>query len=122
MKRLITFLFAFTVLCAASVPLMAMNFASGETLHHGLSICLNKADAIAIADAEKEGHAAAEAAWEANPACGNVPVSGGVVGNVVHTVKAGDKTYLVVEILSGTEVVAYFLTSGKVEAKRDRDA
>lgn len=127
MKRVLTVLFA--VLCFAAIgsSFAALKFTTGEKLQHNLSICLKKEDALAIIAADvKGGFEAASKVWEAKPECGNFDIVGPTVGLIVHSAKVtrNDKTVTVnlVEILNAAgEPVAYFMTTGTVEAKRDRN-
>ena len=132
--RVLHWLMAFVCFsaCAAGISYAfgaeTQKFMTGEVLKHNLSVCLQKSDAIAIVDAEiKGGYEAAAAVWTAAAQCGNTDVVGPTVGKVVHSAPAvrGEKkiTVSVVEIIGQNgEVMGYFLTSGKVEAKRDRNA
>lgn len=97
----------------------ALSFSRGETLHHTLSACITKEDAMEIANADADGGVgAAQVVWEKKDGCQTVPVIGYTVGKVVHVrsiVRDGMKlTMRVVEIIEGKEVVAYFLTSAPV--------
>ena len=133
MRRVLHWLMAFVCFsaCAAGISYAfgaeTLKFMTGQTLKHNLSVCLAKEDAIAIFDAEvRGGFEAASAVWESKRDCMNTDVVGPTVGKVVHSaqITRGEQklTGHVVEILNNGDVIGYFLTSGKVEAKRDRDA
>lgn len=99
-------------------------FSLGQTLSQGLSVCLDKKDAIELVeiDAEK-GVVAASEAFEKKERCAGVPVFGPTVGRVVFSVRATrdgrPATVKVVEILSGETVLGYFITTAPVSAKVD---
>lgn len=126
MKRAIQPLFALACILAALIgprEAHALSFSRGEALQHNLSVCLNKADAIELLDVwAKDGFDASMKVWNAKDKCAPINVVGGIVGKVVHTVKAergGEKlTIVAVEILTpdGKEVAAYFMTSASVSA------
>ena len=132
--RVLTGLFAFVLFALIGSVLQkayaaeSLRFMTGESLKHNLSVCLQKSDAIAILDAEvKGGFEAAAELWNKSAQCGNTDVVGPTVGKVVHSapVVRGEQkmTVSVVEIIGQSgEVMGYFLTSAKVEAKRDRNA
>lgn len=115
----------FLVLMLLSLPCFAEveSFQTGEELDYILTVCVSKASAVAILDADvKGGDEAATAAYKKADDCNSLPVTGGpTVGRVVYTVKVKrDKEELtakVVEILDKGKVVAYFLTSKPVVAK-----
>ena len=99
---------------------LAISLSIGEPLNHMLSVCIKKEDAIEIANAERDKNfAAAMDVWEAKAECATIPVQGGKVGKVVHSVEVvrqGLKVTLrVFEISKDGEVIAYFITSAKLE-------
>jgi hypothetical protein len=123
MKRLITFLFVAVIFASASNPLYAqdLTFTSGEVLNHTLSVCLDKKDALEIADAHKKfGKERANEIWMSRDKCGNVPVVGAVVGKVIRSHKTKEGQSSVVEILTDGKVIGYFLTTAPVN-KPDRN-
>jgi hypothetical protein len=123
MKRLISCLFAVLAIASASNPLYAqdLTFTSGEVLNHTLSVCLDKKDALEIADAHKKfGREKANEIWMAKERCGNVPVMGAVVGKVIRSHKTKEGVSSVVEILTDGKVIGYFLTTAPVN-KPDRN-
>lgn len=122
----IGFLFGLTILVAALMPLTGnadeVSFFRGQKLSHMLSVCLDKADALAILEAdEKDGKDAATAIWMAKARCSSVPVQGPLVGKVVKAVKVkrGDKTITarVVEIVNDGQVIGYFFTTSTVDER-----
>lgn len=132
MRRVLHWLFALVCISAVGAGIQAyaaesLKFTTGEVLKHNLSVCLQKSDAIAIVNAEvKGGFEAAAEVWNKAAQCGNTDVIGPTVGKVVHSAQIvrGDKklTVSVVELIGqGGDVLGYFLTSAKVEAKRDRN-
>lgn len=100
-------------------------YRKGEALNHMLSVCLEKADAIGIVEAHaKQGLAVADALWNANPKCNNVPVSGPIVGETVHTATVErdgvKKIARVIEIIGMNGIVlGYFLTTAPLKTERD---
>lgn len=122
MQRLISFLFALVVLVVAATPLYAA-FHVGQVIKtDSLSVCINKADAIAVVEADAAGGLpAAQMKWVEFDRCQAVSVKGPQVGNVVHTtkVKRGEKehTVRVVEIVNDGEVLAFFFTTEEVHTK-----
>ena len=135
MKRaFISFLFCLAVLAAALAPLATfadeIAFARGQKLNHMLSVCLDKADAIAILDTDaKDGHEAAQALWDTKERCGTVPVRDKTVGRIVHSVAVKrdgkERIASAVEIV-GDEVMGYFITTapvnGALPLKKERDS
>jgi hypothetical protein len=113
----IGFLFVLPILAAVLAPLIEvqaqeLTFTTGEKLSHQLSVCIQKSDAVEIAEAHRSGgKEAAEAIWQTKEKCGTVVAAHGErVGKVVYAVKG----LVVVEILVDGKVVAYFLTSAPV--------
>ena len=114
-------------LCVAlSLPVLAQDdwhFTVGEEMTHGVSACLELADAKAIVNADRDsGKAAGEKAWAEADKCRNMMVSDGPkVGKVVYSVKVkrgdGAATLRVVEILhpDGKMVIGYFITVREVK-------
>jgi hypothetical protein len=115
----IGFLFLLPILLALMAPFVEASEASfvrGQVLNHNLSVCLDKADAVAIIEAdEKDGRDAANAVWMAADRCLTVPVQGPLVGKVVKSAKVvrdgQTKTARAVEIVNDGVVIGYFLTT-----------
>lgn len=99
--------------------LAQMAVVTGDVYAMQISICLEKKDAVAILDAEKElGHEHASKLFDVIDTCQNVPAQFRV-GQVVHTITNADgKTYRVVEIVSPTDDTQklYWMTSMTVTA------
>lgn len=121
MQRLIYVLFAILVIaCPLSV---FAAFKEGQALQHpGIAVCLEKADAIAVLDADaKGGLEAARVKWLGIEKCQTVSVSGPTVGKVVKSakVKRGETTITVrvVEIVGDGQVLGYFFTTEEVHPK-----
>lgn len=109
------FLFLIPIVIAALMPLMGyaqgLSFTTGEKLSHQLSVCIEKADAVEIAEAYRAGgKEAAEVVWNAKEHCQNVTVAQGSVGKVAYAVRG----LVVVEIVIDGKVAAYFITSAPV--------
>lgn len=114
-------------MCAAcSLSALAQDnwhFTIGEEMTHGVSACLELADAKAIVNADRDsGKAAGEKAWAEADKCRNMMVSDGPkVGKVVYSVRSkrdsGVVTLRVVEILhpDGKMVIGYFITVREVK-------
>lgn len=135
MRKAMHYLFAFVCFAAVMSGIQAyaseLKFTRGEKLNHALSVCLDKADAIAIVDAHaKGGFEAASALWEKSANCGTVPVVGPSVGRVVHSVavRRDGKELIarVVEIVSEQGVLGFFITTAPVNGsppmKKERDS
>jgi hypothetical protein len=94
------------------------DYALGDVLQHALSVCVEKADAVAVLEVAKKSHAEADALFLATAGCSNIPVVGFKVGRVVW---GGDVQRAngsvgrgrVVEIIDPDTqaVVAYFITT-----------
>ena len=118
--------FLFAILFALSIPAHAgedWHFTAGEELAHGLSVCLDLADAKAMLNTDRDaGNEAAQKLWTSLTRCRNLNVAGPKVGKVVYSVetKRDGKplTLRVVEILDeeGKRVIAYFITAREVKA------
>lgn len=126
-RRFMVGLFAF-VCISLCMSAFADRFTPGEKLNHSLSICLDKADAIDVLNAEnKSGYQAASKVWESKENCATVVIQGGpTVGKVVYAISVernGKKLVAkVVEILVDGKVEAYFITSWEVGLKKERDS
>lgn len=92
---------------------------TGNVYAMQISICLEKKDAVAILDAEKElGHEHASKLFDVIDSCQNVPAQFRV-GPVVHTITNADgKTYRVIEITDPADdkQKLYWMTSMNVVA------
>lgn len=125
MRKLISVLFAITVIAAALMPVTAnADFAKGEVLNHMLSVCLNKADAVAIMkEHSTKGRAAADVLWEKAGECANIPVEGPVVGETVLSIPVETdgvkKIARVIEIIKNGSVLGYFMTTSPMKTERD---
>lgn len=122
----IGFLFLLPILAAAFAPIVGyaqeLSFSRGQRLNHMLSVCLDKADAVAILEADaKHGFAAAKELWDAADRCATLPVQGALVGKTVMAakVKRGDReiTGRVVEIVNDGKVIGYFFTTATVDER-----
>ena len=92
---------------------------TGNVYAMSVSVCIDKKDAVAILDAEKDlGHDHASKLFDALDKCDNVPTQFRV-GPVVHTITNADgKTYRVVEITapSDEKQKLYWMTSMTITA------
>lgn len=117
MRGLLAVLFVALPATFIAFPATADSITLGQPLEHTLSVCLKKADAIEIVNAEVEkGYEAANVLWMTKDECATVPVVGPTAGDVVHTVSVvrdGKKlTVRVVEIKDAKGVVmGYFMSS-----------
>ena len=126
MKKLIHGLFAVAVLSAALQPVIARaDFAKGEVLNHVLSVCVDKADALAIVNTHAtKGREAAESLWNAKDKCATIPVIGPTVGKTVLSIAVDTdgvkKIARVIEVLDGEgKVIGYFMTTAPLKAERN---